>query len=263
MDNTKKAWTNALFLLVTLILNTVSALGLINGLTQKEISDRYITLITPSPATFSIWSIIYSSLILSILFMIIRKKDSYYQRAIEEISVLFWISCLFNIAWILTFAFVLIEISVVFIVGFVITLSLINQKLLKIQEKKNWLLPLSFGLYSGWLFIATVVNLSAALVKMNWGRFGIAEEIWGVVIVIIAVLLIIAVQFINRNAVFPLPIAWALWGINQFLKAPEGFGGQYPLLQTVSLIGAVVLIGAAAIRLYLNHFSLLPTSKKA
>lgn len=260
MDRIKKAWINCMLLVVTLIINALGAIGLINGLSQKQISDMYLTLITPSPATFSIWSVIYSLLIISIIVMIFRKNDPYYQSAVDQISTLFWISCAFNIAWIISFSFVLVELSTLFIICFVITLSLLCQRLIKIQEKKRWLLPLSFGIYTGWLFIATVVNIAAALVKLEWNGFGIADNVWAIIILIIAVLLVIAVQLKNRSAAFPLPIAWAYFGIYQFLKAPEGFNGQFGLLQVTSLIGMAVLIGAAAIQLYLNKFSLLPVS---
>ena len=63
MDKTKKAWSNAILLAVTLVINTLGAIGFINGLSQKQISDMYVTLITPSPSTFSIWGVIYSLLI--------------------------------------------------------------------------------------------------------------------------------------------------------------------------------------------------------
>jgi translocator protein len=192
--------------------------------------------------------------------MLVKKKDLYFQRAVDQISVLFWISCIFNIARIVSFSFVLVELSVCFILAFVITLSVLCQRLIKIQEKKRWLLPLSFGLYTGWLFIATVVNIATALVKMDWNGFGIADNVWAIIILIIAALLVISVQLKNRSATFPLPIAWAYFGIYQFLKAPEGFNGQFGLLQVTSLIGMAVLIGAAAIQLYRNKFSLLPVS---
>ena len=64
MDTTKKAWINAGFLLVTLIVNALGGLGFINGLSQKEVSDMFDTIITPSPSTFSIWGLIYSLLII-------------------------------------------------------------------------------------------------------------------------------------------------------------------------------------------------------
>ena len=262
MSSRKNAWINALFLMVTLGINTLGALGIINGLSQKEVSDMFPTLITPSPSTFSIWSVIYSLLIISVAVMIIKKDDSYYQQAIARLSILFRVSCILNIAWIVAFSFVLIELSTVFILSFVVVLALICKELLQIQQGGRWLLPLSFGLYTGWLFIASVVNISAALVKLNWGRFGIAAEIWAVAILIVSVFLIIGVLLKNRNAVFPLPVAWAYLGIYQFLKMPEGYNGQYVILQMVSLIGMAVLIGAAAIQLYRNNFSLLPTPSK-
>ncbi|NLA87795.1 MAG: tryptophan-rich sensory protein, partial [Clostridiales bacterium] len=203
MKRTKKAWINGIFLLVTLIVNTLGAVGVINGLTQKQISDMYPTLITPSPATFSIWSVIYGLLLASMIVMIIKKDDAYYQKAIDQITGLFRISCLLNIAWIVSFSFVLVELSVLFILAFVIVLAMIGRKLLQIQEGKRWLLPLSFGLYNGWLVIATVVNISAALVKLQWNGFGIADTVWAAVILIVAVLLVIAILLKLRNAAFP------------------------------------------------------------
>ena len=258
MNQTRKAWINGLFFVATLAINTIGAVGLINGLSQKQISDMYLTLITPSPTTFGIWGIIYSLLLVSLVMMIIRKKDSYYGVAVENISVLFRVSCVLNMVWIITFSYVWIELSVLFIFGLAVSLTLICLKLLKIQDKKRWLLPLTFGLYTGWLYIATVVNISAALVKIKWSGFGVASDIWAIVILIVAMLLVILVCEITRNAVFPLPIAWAYFGIYQFLVAPAGFHGQYGTLQTVALAGMAVLIGEAVIRFYRNRFSLLP-----
>jgi hypothetical protein len=258
MDRTKNAWINGLFLIVTLFMNTLGSLGLINGLSQKQISDMYITLITPSPATFSIWGVIYSLLIISIIAMIVKKNDSYYKSAIDEITVLFRISCILNIMWIVAFSYLQIELSTLFILGFLIVLTMICLKLRKIQGGKRLLLPLTFGLYTGWLFIATVVNIAAMLVKLKWNGFGINDETWAIVILIISVILVFLVLQRNRNAAFPLPIAWAYFGIYQFLKAPEGFKGQFGSLEITALVGIVFLIGMAAIQLYQNSFAVLP-----
>ena len=258
MDRVKTAWINGIFLIITLIINGLGAAGLINGLSQKEISDKYLTLITPSPSTFSIWSLIYVLLITAMIVMIVRKTDNYYQNAIDEITILFRLSCILNIVWIVLFSYLQVELSTLFILGFVITLALICLKLKKIHVKRRFLLPLTFGLYTGWLIIATVVNVAAALVKMEWGAFGINHEIWAIMILIVGVLLTFLVLNSNGNASLPLPVAWAYLGIYQFLKAPEGFGGEYAMLQIVALGGMAVLIGMAAIRLYLNGYGLFP-----
>ena len=262
MDRTKKAWINGIFLIITLAINTLGAVGLINGLTQKQISDRYVTLITPGPSTFSIWGVIYTLLLISMILMIVKKNDPYFQKAIDTISTLFRISCVLNIVWIVLFSFVLVEISALFILGFAVVLTLIGIKLLEIREGKRWLLPLSFGLYSGWLFIATVVNISAALVKLEWNGFGLSQETWGSIMLIISIILLVGVLLKIRNAVFPLPVAWAYFGIYQFLQSPAGFKGEFTTLQIVSLIGMAVLVLVSVIQFYRNHFSVLPELPK-
>lgn len=258
MKSKTKSWINAILLIVTLLINGMGAFGLINGLSQKQVSDMYQTLITPAPSTFSIWSIIYSLLIISIVVMIIKSKDSYYQRAIEEISFLFWLSCALNTVWIICFSYNQIGLSSIFIFAFLIVLVLIVKRIAKIQQKKRWLLPITFGLYSGWLFIATVVNISAWLVKIEWGRFGITAEIWSVIILLVAVGLTLFVLLNTKNAIFPIPIAWAYFGIYNSLSATEGFQVKYNLLQNVALIGIVILIGLAAIQFYKNHNKVIP-----
>ncbi len=258
MNRRATASINGLFLLITLAVNALGAFGVINGLSQKEISDRYLTLITPSPSTFSIWSLLYLLLITSIIVMIVKKDDSYYQKAIDSITPLFRITCILNIAWIVAFSFVLVELSVLFIIAFVVTLALLCIKLKEDQTGKRFLLPLTFGLYTGWLFIATVVNISAALVKLEWNGFGLAVETWAIITLIIAVVLVFAVNLKIRNAAFPLPIAWAFFGIFQFLKSPGGFNGQFPNLQTVSLIGMAVLLVLTVFVFIQNRFTVFP-----
>ncbi|NLB61599.1 MAG: tryptophan-rich sensory protein [Clostridiales bacterium] len=262
MNTTKKAWIIALLLVLTIAVNTLGAIGIINGLSQKEVSDMYPTLITPSPFTFSIWSVIYALLIVSVIMMIIKQKDSYYESAINEIFTLFWISCLLNIAWIIVFSYLLIEVSALLILLFAITLAMICTKLLKIHQHKRWLLPVSFGLYAGWLIIASVVNIASMLVKLQWNGFGIPAETWGVIVLIAAIILVALVIIKIRNAVLTLPIAWAFFGIFQNLKSPNGYNGAYGLLQTIAIIGAIILVILAVIQFIINRYAVLPAGEK-
>ena len=257
MDTTKKAWINAVFLLLTLIVNALGGLGIINGLSQKEVSDMFETLITPSPSTFCIWGVIYSLLIISVIMMIV-KDTPYYKKAVDEISMLFRISCVLNILWIIAFSYVQIELSVLLIFIFTITLTLICIELLKIHDGEHWLLPMTFGMYAGWLFIATVVNTSVMLVKWGWNGFGIPDYIWAIIILVLAIILVVVVLSRIKNAMFPLPVAWGYLGIYQNLKSPYGFNGEFILLQNVALAGAIVLAAIAAFQFYRNGNSFLP-----
>ncbi len=252
----KKVGLNALFLALTLIVNALGGFGVINGTTQSDVSNEYSTLITPSATTFSIWSVIYGLLIVSLLVMYFKRDDIYYERAINKITPLFIISCLLNMSWIVLFSFVLVELSTLFILGYAIVLAMICQQLLGIHERNRWLLPLTFGLYTGWLMIATVVNIATALVKMDWNGFGISDTIWAMAVLILSAALVIGVSLAVKNAALPLSVAWAYFGIHQNLLNEQA--GDYSLLRMIALAGLVVLIAYAGIQFYKNHYRILP-----
>ncbi|MGQ9856046.1 MAG: TspO/MBR family protein [Fervidobacterium sp.] len=258
MSRRAKAMISGILLVLTLVINTLGALGFINGRSQKDISDSYPTLITPAPSTFSIWSLIYTLLIVSVIVMILRAKDEYYGEVVDEISLLFWLSCIFNMVWIVLFSFDLIGLSTIAIFALLITDVLIVQKSGKLQTQRRFLFPVTFGLYSGWLFIATVANITLWLVSINWNGFGISPEIWGVTILLVAVVLTWLVLTRIKNAIFPLPIAWAYFGIYKNLTSPEGYNNQYILLPKVAIIGAIILISLAVFQFYRNKFCSMP-----
>ena len=262
MNRLTKAWISLVLLASTLVINGLGAFGLFNGLSQKAVSDRYMTLITPAPFTFSIWSVIYALLISAMVVMIIKNKDDYYGGAIDRIAYLFWLSCALNMLWIISFSYTWIGLSVVLIFTFAVTLSLIVKEIGKIQAGNRWLLPAAFGMYAGWLLIATVVNTAAWLVKIEWGGFGITPEYWGIMVEVVAVVLTAVIALSTRNAVFPLPIAWGYFGIHQYLTAPEGFQGQFGYLSIATLVGIVLLIGIAAFQFFKNRYRLMPDVTK-
>ncbi|MCC5890190.1 MAG: hypothetical protein JJU01_06430, partial [Alkalibacterium sp.] len=111
--------------------------------------------------------------------------------------------CALNITWIVTFSYLLIGLSTVFIFIFLIAMTLIIKQLGTIHSKKRWLLPVTFGLYGGWLFIATVVNIATWLVQIEWNGFGLSDELWTIVILVVAVILTTLVTLNLKNAVFP------------------------------------------------------------
>lgn len=196
-----------------IIINTLGAFGFINGMTQKEVSDKYPTLITPPPFTFSIWGVIYTLLIISMIFLLVNSTKSYSKRFFAEISPVFWLSCIFNIGWIVFFSLERIFISAIFILLLLISLLIVTIKSTPIGNERNGLIPMTFGIYSGWILIATVVNIASLLVSLKWNGFGIPEGVWAFIILIVAFGISFGVQRKVRNVFFTLPIAWAYIGI--------------------------------------------------
>ncbi len=252
----KKVGLNALFLALTLVVNALGAFGFINGTTQSDVSNEYFTLITPSSTTFSIWSVIYGLLILSLIVMYMKRDETYYERAIHKITPYFILSSIFNMIWIVLFSFVLVELSTLFILAYAIVLAIICRQLLSIHESNRWLLPLTFGLYTGWLMIATVVNVATSLVKIGWNGFGLADNIWAMIVLILSAALVIGVSLAVQNAALPLSVAWAYFGIYQNLINEHA--GDYSLLRMVAIAGMVVLIAYAGIQFYKNRYGILP-----
>lgn len=261
MKTAAKARINLILLLVTLGVNALGALGYINGLSQRVVSDRYPTFITPSPSSFSIWSVIYTLLLLSMIWMVVRSKDGKAAKTIEAISLPFQVSSALNILWIVTFSYEWIGLSTLLIFALVVSLAVVNLRLKDSGGSGLRLLGLSFGLYNGWLLIASVVNASAFLVKQGWNGFGLLPQTWAVIMLAAAPLVAAAVLLRLRNAALALPIAWAYFGIRQVHLAGGVYAGAYPSIATAALIGCVALVLLAAAVFLWNGRCLLPKEK--
>lgn len=241
------------------MINTLGAMGYINGMNQQTVSNRYDTLVTPAGFAFSIWGLIYGLLLLTWIVALVKWKDGYYQKFTEETSVIFWRSCLLNILWIVVFSYEMIGLSTVIIFALLIDLMLILKKLLKIHQKGMILPPLSFGIYAGWIFIANFVNLSAYLVQLQFDYFG-KDEVWfSLGLIAVALILSVLSSFYHKNAAFSLPIAWALFGTLSELRAMQS---AQPL-QNLLLVGIAVSLCQMIWRFFANGKCILPAKSAA
>jgi tryptophan-rich sensory protein len=129
----------------------------------KEISDKYkieskIT-ITPAGFTFSIWSLIYSLLIY--VTFTNYSKFLHIQTPFGSIFTLFVISAVLNALWIQVWGKNL-ELSCVILILLAIVLMTITVELNKASVDK--LLIYTFGIYTAWTIVASLINLSTMLV---------------------------------------------------------------------------------------------------
>lgn len=261
MKTSAKAWINIIVYAILLVVNYVSSTGLINNTTQKEMSDKYLTPITPASFTFSIWGVIYVFIFISLILMVINRNRISYKAIIDKVSPLFWVSSLFNVGWIIIFLYDEILISTIFIVVFTLVLGGINKIIVENSDNKKNTLALSFGLYNGWVLIATIVNIAVYLVKIDWNRWGLSEEIWGITLLSLAFVITIAMMIWLKNAAFPLPAAWACFGIYQFINATNSPNGDYSLLASASIIFLVLLTIGAILQFKLNKGKIISASR--
>ncbi len=65
----------------------------------------------------------------------------------------------------------------------------------------------------GWITVAPIANVAAALIAIGWDGWGISEVSWTVLMIIVALIITIAVISTRKDIAFSLVIIWALGGI--------------------------------------------------
>lgn len=141
---------NIVAYVLTLVVNGIAMLLPLNGITTKQMSAMYPTLVTPPDITFSIWMLIYIALGVFIVTSIFTKvrKDA------EAIGPYFIITCVLNIAWLFTWHFQLITLSFIIIVGLLVVLF----KIYKITRDSSFIAKHTFSIYYAWITVAALVS---------------------------------------------------------------------------------------------------------
>lgn len=221
----------------------------INGVTTGEASDAYTNLFTPTGITFSIWGLIYLLLAsyTSYQFGIFQKgSDSKKQKLCNTINPFFIITSLANSAWIFAWHYNLISVSVIIMLILLFYLikiaNIVNGA--KLRKKDNLLIRLPFSVYFGWITIATIANITVFLVSIGWNGFGITDQIWTMIILLVGTSIVILRGLKDRNIAYILVAVWAYLGIWLKHTSLEGYKGQYSgIIKTVIL--CLILLGVS------------------
>ena len=253
-----KSWINLIVFLITLIVNYLTASGFVNGMSQKVVSNKYNTLITPAGFAFSIWGIIYSLIGISLIYMLVKGKETKVKNLIGLLTPIILINFVFNILWNISFSYEKLGISAIFIFLLLINLILINKKLYDHRKEMEYrLTSVAFGIYAGWITIASFVNMLAFLVSINWDGFGISQTIWSPIILLITIVISILVNMKLNNAVYFLPIAWAIFGILIKMNSVENAMIYGSYIMPLGIVGIVILILLSIIQFKKNNYSII------
>jgi benzodiazapine receptor len=240
MANTSSSilrYANILFFALTVVVNSiVGSTTLIGGKNTAQISDANPTLITPAGYVFSIWGIIYILLGVFVVYQALPKQQGKdYQK---KIGWLFVLSSLINIVWLFLWQFEYLILSVVLMFLLLASLILIYLRLgvgkSKVVMGERLAIHLPFSVYLGWITVASIANVAATLVSLNWDGFGISPEIWATLVVAVALIITILMLITRKDVAYSLVIIWALVGIGV-----KQSGNQMVVLLTE--VGAVIV----------------------
>jgi hypothetical protein len=226
-------------IVVMFVVNILANAIPINGMTTGALSDAIPIYFVPAGYVFSIWGLIYIGMILYTVLMF-KKYEGFDKR----IALWIIIGSLPNAGWIFLWHYQLVYSSVILML--VLFASLVAIHLEMNKEKLSIWKKLPFNIYLGWISVASIANIAAALTLANWGGFGISGEIWSAIMIVIACGLGIYAA-IRKNIAYTLVILWALIGI--LVK----FSGKSDIVTIVSLIACIAILGYFGFKLYLSN----------
>jgi hypothetical protein len=230
-------YINILFFAVMIVMNYLANALPLNGKTTGALSDAFPNLFVPAGITFSIWGVIY---LLLLVFCVIQ-FTSPDQAVISRIGWLFAVTCIFNALWIVTWHYGRLPLSVIIMLGLLVSLIWIN---IIVKDLPFGLIKAAFGIYLGWICIATIANVTALLVNFSWNGFGLSEETWTVIMILAGALIAALTLWRLDNPFIGLSVVWAFAGI--MIKRQVDY-------RTIFIVAAVAL-AVVAVMLLLAFF---------
>jgi len=218
---------NVIALIITIAVNYIANAGLLNGNSMKTISDRYFNYFTPAGFAFSIWGVIYLGLLGFVLYTSINVKDNPSKsEVVSKIGWWFVVSCLANASWVVAWLTDNIGLSVLIMLVLLFSLVkiIINTRMeLDGHPLKAYLfIYWPFAIYSGWITVALVADVSAFLTKLEWQGWGIGNATWAIIMVAVAGLVNILMIYFRNLREFGVVGIWALFAISVSNKANPG-----------------------------------------
>ena len=197
--------------IATVGFNFLAASGLVNGVRPEDVSNKYLTPVTPAGYAFSIWSLIYLGLFAFSVYQILPRNWAKFGR----VRTLYVLTCFLNCAWIYFWHHEQIAVCFALILLLAITLFLINSALRNENAGTGqyWVSMAPFGIYYGWVTAATLVNFAVMLVYLGVHLSGASWTLISVILILLAAGIGIWMRARHSNYLHPLAVAWALTAI--------------------------------------------------
>lgn len=243
---------NLASVILVIAVNYISQTVSFNNTTIGEISAKYVNLFTPASYAFAIWGIIFLALLAYGIFQVYRtffsQKES---KFIEQTGYWFITANILNCCWVFAFVYDYTGLSVLIMFGILFSLL----KIILNTNMERWDAPITtlafvwwpICLYSGWISVATIANISAYLSKLNWNGGILSEVTWTVIMIAIAVLLNLAMIWKRNMREFAAVGIWALFAI--YIRHQDA----YDSIAYSALAGVIILGVAAAVHGYQNR----------
>lgn len=246
------ALLNLCSVILVIGVNYISQSVRLNNTTIGEISARYDNLFTPASYTFAIWGLIFLGLLAYAIFQVRRAFFSQKESSfIKQTGYWFAIANLLNSVWVVAFVYDYTGLSVLIMFGILFSLL----KIVLNTNMERWDAPIEvlafvwwpICLYSGWISVATIANISAYLTKIGWDGIFLSDQRWTIIMIIVATALNVAVVVTRNMREFAAVGIWALIGI--FVRHMD----TEVKIAYAAIVGAITIFIVTAIHAYQNR----------
>jgi hypothetical protein len=221
-----------------IIMNYLANALPLNGKTTGELSNSFPNLFVPAGITFSIWGVIY---LLLAVYCVVQFQNMN-SLIVSGIGWFFAASCIFNALWIVCWHYGKLPLSIIAMLAVLLSLIYIN---VYIRDIPNGLIKAAFGIYLGWICIATIANVTALLVHYNLKGSFISEEAWTVIMIAAGTLIASLSIYRMNNPFIGLSVIWAFAGI--IIKRQHDFR-SIVIASALALVVVAIVAGAVFLR---------------
>jgi hypothetical protein len=198
--------------IAVILVNYASIAFKLGGLTTGQVADLYKIKFYPAGYAFSIWGLIYLGLcVFTVWQMLPAQKNN---EKLDRIGMYYIYTSIGNITWIFLWQYQYPALSIISIVFMLVTLLAAYREIMTdMTTNERLLVGIPFSLYTGWISVATIACISAGLFSVGWDGFGISDNIWAVIMMVVALLIVGFTVWKFRDWVWALVYIWAIVAI--------------------------------------------------
>jgi hypothetical protein len=201
--------------IATITVNVLANALPINGLGTGDISDMFEVYFVPAGYVFSVWGVIYLAIAAYTIYQALPvQRDN---PVLRRIGWLYVLGSIANIAWIFLWHYLLFVptlAAMLTLLGTLIAIYLmLRQPRRTPSASEKWLVRLPFSIYLGWITVATIANITAVLDYVQWNAWGIAPEIWTIIMLVAGSIIAALMALTRADVTYGLVLVWAFAGI--------------------------------------------------
>lgn len=238
---------NVVALLIVIAVNVLANTSKLNNKSTGELSDKYPNLFVPAGITFSVWGLIYLALLgfaAYQLWLAFSKGHGLELEAfVSRMKGWFLLNCFGNASWLFAWHYELLPLSLFFMLLIVFSLIMIHRNFRIAHSgaspREKLFIHFPFGIYLGWISIATIANITVLMISVGWPGFGFSDLTWTVSMMCLGTLLALFMVLRFNNIYYGLVCIWAFYGI--MLKRDGAAGPDSAVVVSAGTVVIAVL----------------------